>query len=108
MKSSNKSGLSKHPLRNIWKNILRRCENPKDKDFAYYGGRGIKVCKRWHKLENFIKDVEPRPDKTFTIDRIDVNGNYEPNNVKWSSKKEQIKNRRINHEDRKRMPNVRS
>lgn len=91
----NKISLRKHPLRNIHKNMMRRCYNPKDKDYKYYGARGVRVCKRWHKLENFIADMEPRESKELTLDRKDVNGNYEPKNVRWATWKQQIKNRRM-------------
>ena len=87
-------GLSRHPLRNIWKNIVSRCTNENDKDYHYYGGRGIKICKRWLKLENFIKDITKRPSKKHTIDRINVNRGYSPKNVRWATWKEQHANRR--------------
>jgi hypothetical protein len=80
--------------------MLRRCYNPKDKDYKHYGARGIKVCKRWHKLENFIKDMNTRISKEYTLDRIEVDKNYEPKNVKWSTIKEQNHNRRIKYPER--------
>ena len=72
-----------------------RCYNKNHTNYKYYGGRGIKVCKRWlHSFENFLKDIGEPPSKEHSLDRIDSNGNYEPDNCKWSTQKEQIKNRR--------------
>ncbi len=76
----------------IWKGIIQRCHNPNTKKYYRYGGRGIKVCKRWkNSFINFYKDMGDRP-KGKSIDRINNNGNYSPKNCKWSTQKEQCSN----------------
>jgi hypothetical protein len=77
-----------------WKAIMQRCYNPNNPDFKYYGGRGIKVCDRWHDFRNFLADMGPRPAGRYSIERVDVNGDYEPSNCIWLLHSEQSKNRR--------------
>lgn len=79
-----------------WSGMRDRCERAKHTAYKDYGGRGISICPQWRDengFETFLRDMGPRP-KGKTLDRIDVNGNYEPTNCKWSTYKEQAGNRR--------------
>ena len=76
-----------------WASMKQRCENPNHKRFSDWGGRGISVCDRWQRFENFISDMGPRPEG-HSIDREDNDGNYEPGNCRWATRSQQQKNRR--------------
>lgn len=78
-----------------WDSMRQRCRNPDNKDFANYGGRGISVCDRWNEFQTFLADMGERP-SGMTLDRIDVNGNYEPSNCRWATPKAQSRNKRNN------------
>lgn len=91
-----KHGMAKKRLWKIWTGIRDRCNNPNNSSYHYYGGRGISVCDEWNDFEKFmIWSISNGYDDTLTIDRIDTNGNYEPSNCKWSTRKEQTRNRNI-------------
>jgi hypothetical protein len=76
-----------------WKKMRDRCNNPNSAAYINYGGRGIKVCEEWNNFHIFLKDMG-LPDKNYSIDRKNVNGNYDKSNCKWSSKTEQSRNKR--------------
>ncbi len=78
-----------------WNNAKRRCTEPKNISWKNYGGRGIRMCDEWaQNFSAFIAHIGPKPSQDLTLDRIDTNGNYEPGNVRWTTKSEQAKSRR--------------
>ena len=73
--------------------MRNRCLNPNSKDYSYYGARGITICKRWDKFENFLADMGRRPSALYTLDRVNVNLGYRPSNCRWATRKVQAQNR---------------
>lgn len=93
-----KENITEHPLYWLWNGIKQRCYDSNSTNYKNYGGRGIKMCDEWLTFDGFRKwaDEHPRLEGT-SLDRIDVNGDYEPSNCKWATRKEQGRNTRVNH-----------
>jgi hypothetical protein len=83
----------------IWRNMLTRCYNKNIPEYARYGGRGVTVCERWqapHGFVNFLEDMDYPPSSKHTLDRIETNGHYTPENCRWATMTQQNRNRRNN------------
>lgn len=100
------SRKNRHPLYGAWSNMKTRCFNSKASNYKYYGARGITVCDRWLTFENFHQDMFATWGEGLQLDRIDVNGNYEPANCRWISASKNSKNRRNKAVTQSKYPGV--
>lgn len=98
---------SSHPLYKTWNSIKYRCYNKNEKRYADYGGRGIKMCDRWlESFDNFYEDMGDKPTPKHSLDRIDVNGNYEPSNCRWADTFTQAQNTRLETNSKTKIKNI--
>lgn len=85
---------NREPEYSSWISMRRRCLEKGNNRYYRYGGRGITICKAWSVYETFLRDMGRKPHRSYSIERIDVDGNYEPRNCKWASRLEQGRNRK--------------
>lgn len=83
-----------------WISMRQRCNNPKNRRYADYGGRGIRICERWNSFANFLNDMGLPPSPAYSLDRIDNSKGYFPGNCQWATPKEQANNTRRNRANR--------
>lgn len=87
------ASAARSPTYRTWKEMRNRCRNPAATQWRWYGGRGVKVCARWETFENFLADMGPRP-QGASIDRVNPDGDYTPDNCRWATAKQQAETNR--------------
>ena len=93
-KRNTSHGMNRTPVYKAWQHMKERCYDLKNSEYHRYGGRGIMVCSRWQdSFENFFEDMGDKPSKEHSLDRINVNGNYEPENCRWATIEQQANNK---------------
>jgi len=96
IKRNTKHNLCYTPIYNVWSSMKERCRNKNCKEYVHYGGRGIKICDEWMDFNNFYNGMIGTYKKGLSLDRINVNGNYEPSNCRWVTQLRQCNNKRNN------------
>lgn len=90
--------IGRHPIYSTWANMVQRCTNPNNTHYDRYGGRGISVCERWRSFTLFLEDMGTTWKEGLTLDRWpNRNGNYEPENCRWATRRQQCRNTSFNH-----------
>lgn len=98
-------GYSKDPTYACWHHAKQRCTNPRNPSYQYYGARGITMCERWfHSFANFLADMGPRPHPNLTLDRIDNDKGYSPDNCRWATYADQLNNQRRYQPKKRQVP----